>query len=375
MSKFNTTNIENISGGPPTFSQGLSVEGTNITSLVTMTEYYTGASEPSSPANGAVWYNGSNTKQYVNGDWYTITLTPPPSWFGPKAVFLGFDSKNQFIYKISNLDTLSNAAGYGGQAIVSGSISYTAAVSNGSRGVWGGGAASGAQDPANYIQYLGFVNEGNTTDFGDLTVNRSLLAAASNAVRGVFGGGAGDGDDTVMDYITIDTTGNAIDFGDLTVGRWSLAGAGGTTYGLFMAGNQGVTIYNTIDYITIATTGNATDFGDLLSATVNLAATSNKTRTVAGGGTVSSSKVNVIQYMTTDTPGNATDFGDLTLARSNFAAVSNGTRAVFVAGASSNFSNTNTMDYITMDTLGNAADFGDFLFTTRPSGAASGQSS
>lgn len=370
MSKFNTTNIENISGGPPTFSQGLNVQGTNITTLATMTEYYTGASEPSSPANGAVWYDGTDTHQYVNGGWYTLTLSPPPQWFGSKGVFLGLYSKTQSIYKINDISSTGNSTTFGGQATVSGSIAYTAAVSNRTRGVWGGGGASGGQDPANYIQYITFASESNTTDFGDLTVYRERLAGSSNGIRGVFGGGSTS--NAVMDYITIDTTGNAIDFGDLTVARLGLGGAGGVTYGLFMGGTASGGYSNVVDYITIATTGNATDFGDLLVGTTYTTATSNKTRTLnAGGENTSYQSVNTIQYLTTDTPGNAIDFGDLTVSRYNLGAVTNGTRAVFVGGRSGS-SNVNTMDYVSIDTPGNATDFGDFSSTYQVSGSASG---
>lgn len=77
MSTFNTTNIESTSGGAPEFSQGLNVGGSSITSLITMTEYYSQAGEPSSPANGAFWWDGTTGYQYVGGAWRILSLTPP----------------------------------------------------------------------------------------------------------------------------------------------------------------------------------------------------------------------------------------------------------------------------------------------------------
>jgi hypothetical protein len=91
----------------------------------------------------------------------------------------------------------------------------------------------------------------------------SQRLAVSNGTRGVTGGGAQSGDvaSNVIDYITIATTGNATDFGDLTVARYFLGGASNATRGVFAGGSTG-SVQNVIDYVTIATTGNATDFGD-----------------------------------------------------------------------------------------------------------------
>jgi len=58
-----------------------------------------------------------------------------------------------------------------------------------------------------------------------LTVARRFLASCSNGTRGLFGGGAGPSN--VIDYVTIQTTGNATDFGDLTVARGELASCSG----------------------------------------------------------------------------------------------------------------------------------------------------
>ena len=77
MSRFNTPNIESASGGAPSFSQGLNVGGSDITSVITMSEYYSQAGEPSAPANGALWWDGTTAYQYVGGAWRILSLTPP----------------------------------------------------------------------------------------------------------------------------------------------------------------------------------------------------------------------------------------------------------------------------------------------------------
>ena len=80
------------------------------------------------------------------------------------------------------------------------------------------------------IDYVTMSTAGNATDFGNLTVARSVPAAASNGTRATFGGGHNssiNNDDTI-DYVTIDTAGNATDFGNLSVGRSGGGGLSGT---------------------------------------------------------------------------------------------------------------------------------------------------
>ena len=153
---------------------------------------------------------------------------------------------------------------------------------------------------------------GNATDFGNCSQERNNLAACSSSTRGVFGGGAASGTDvTTIDFVTFSTEANAIDFGDLTTATERMAGCSSSTRGLFMGGNTGSKT-NTIQYITIATAGNATDFGDLLNQQEYNAGFSSSTRGVCSGGEASS-RLNVIQYVTIASAGNATDLAILLL--------------------------------------------------------------
>ena len=81
-------------------------------------------------------------------------------------------------------------------------------VSSGSRGVIGGGATT------DVLQYITCASLGDAIDFGDLVDNHYYPTAVSNGTRGIWIGGAQGGADDPMDYITIATTGNASDFGD-----------------------------------------------------------------------------------------------------------------------------------------------------------------
>ena len=114
---------------------------------------------------------------------------------------------------------------------------------------------------------------GDSTDFGDLTDERTHACAVENSTRGVFWSGRdGNGADdqvNIIDYITVASTGNATDFGDQTVlCDWSTNGIGNLTRGERWGGtNTSGTQQDVIQYITIASTGNSTDAGNLLAAT------------------------------------------------------------------------------------------------------------
>ena len=133
--------------------------------------YYSQDAEPSSPPNGSIWFQPTFGSTYlrINSSWISI--------YG------------QFNYS-SNF------------------------------GVFGGSG--------NTIDYINIGLIANAMSFGNLTVSRSALAGVSNGVRGVFGGGYTSTNSAVMDYITVATTGNATNFGNLTVARTALAGVSGT---------------------------------------------------------------------------------------------------------------------------------------------------
>ena len=126
---------------------------------------------------------------------------------------------------------------------------------------------SQSADNSNVIDYVTISSTGNATDFGDATVARGEMSACvTSSTRLVAGGGtiSPDGAETnVMDYITIASTGDATDFGDLSVTRSLIGGASNSTRGIF-AGGETPSLVNTIDKITIASTGNASDYGDII---------------------------------------------------------------------------------------------------------------
>ena len=122
-------------------------------------------------------------------------------------------------------------------------------------------------DQTNNIEYVTIATTGNGIFFGDLTVDLSANAAVSNSTRGVWGGGqsptvSSPSRTNIINYLTMSTLGNAQDFGDLNNVTRSLNSSCNLTRGTFNGGTTPSRI-DVIDYITFSTTGNATDFGNL----------------------------------------------------------------------------------------------------------------
>ena len=260
----------------------------------------------------------------------------------------------EYIY----IPTTGNGTDFGdGTVAVGDTVAGTASAT---RAIFCGG------DPSHTtIQAVEYASRGNAFDFGDLTVHVSQASAVSNGTRGIKGGGydpSPGASINVMDSIIISSIGNAVDFGDLTTTARGTAGAQSTTRGVFAGGiSSGPEVLsNVIQYITMTTFGNATDFGDLTQARRNLAGFSSSTRGVFGGGftpSPSTTQYNTIDYITIASTGNATDFGDLTQARSDFGGASTKIRGTFICGRTPSVQN--TIDYVTIASTGNATDFGD----------------
>ena len=241
----------------------------------------------------------------------------------------------------------------------------TTTQNNRGRGLLGG--SNDGSPFSDSIQYINIQSQGNSVDFGNLTVARSRASSYASSTRGIWGGGASapTAKTDTIDYVTIATTANAIDFGNLTVERRFCSGTSSATRGLTAGGNEAPSSspypsVNVIDYTTIASAGNATDFGDLLAARSGLGALSSPTRALFAGGYshgAPAAATNDITFLTIATTGNSADFGDLTVTKRYLNGVSSNTRGVFCAG--SNPGQKNTIDYVTIASAGNATDFGD----------------
>lgn len=338
MSETSAASIRSITNIAPKFTNGMTIGGTNITSLITLTEYYEQTLVPVGAAPGAVWWDGTTLYQFVNSSWKVVPATPPPRNSGDRGIVA--DIQNIFSFGIDyyNIPTGSVKADFG---TLSTDITKVAGCSNGSRGVFGGGFFSTARST---IQYITISTLGNSTTFGDLTLARGNAGACSNGPRGIFAGG--EQWSTPIDYITIATTGNATSFGSLTTAK-SIAGmCADTTYGLIVGGSSGSATVTT-HYITIATLGNSINFGDLTVARNRSGACAASSRGVIGG----SDNSLILEYVTLSTPANANTFGNLlSSGNGRIAPFANDTRGVFSNG-------NGTFQYVTIATLGNATTF------------------
>jgi hypothetical protein len=197
-------------------------------------------------------------------------------------------------------------------------------LSNNVRGISLGGNLAPTLVGKTHIDYITIATTGNSSKFGDLTTDSSYGMAGASTTRGIIALGNNPfispyGLHTnVVEYITISTEGNSKDFGDLTVSRREGCGASNSTRAVIFGGNNPSAL-NVIDYITIASLGDAIDFGDCINGSSLSNACSSPTRAIFGDMT---SDGDSVSYVTINTLGNAQDFGNLDLARNQTAGFS-----------------------------------------------------
>lgn len=353
MATIKVNTVTNAAGtGAPNLPNGLTVDGTALASLNTMDTYSQGTT-PSSPKNGAVWWDtaASAMKYYLGSAWRTVgAVVVPPVYTGDRMVAMGGNSGNSATY-YNTMDyvaipTPGTAVSFGTMAVAR---KYMAAGSNGSRGVMSGGEAMGT--PSSAIYYITFATTGNTTSFGTLTTTRASPAAASSSSRVMFAGGAYN--QLTTEYVTTATTGNGTSLGTLVTAQSNMVGASDGVTAVMANGAS------PLQYMGIGAGGTATESGSLSVGRYNgIAAASSTSRAVFAGGYYSGSVSGVMDYITYASRTSATSFGTLTVSRQYLTGSSNTTLAVFAGGFNGNSTAYATMDYITIATTGNATSFG-----------------
>ena len=212
------------------------------------------------------------------------------------------------------IQSTGNALDFGDLTGENNEKAETSALSSSTRGVWGGGGQY-PDSATNIMDYVEIMTLGNALDFGDLTEIKSTPGAVSNGTRGVFTGGAISTYVANIDYMTIASKGDAKIFGDLTASIGRPASFSNRVRGFSAGGTTTGGYVNIIQFITIASTGNATVFGDLNNKLRAPGGTSNQIRGIIAGGLDPSVYINTIEYITITSTGNASDFGDLTQHR------------------------------------------------------------
>ena len=369
MSELKVDTVVNLAGtGKPNFQNGVTINGA-ATSTLNLNQYTASSSEPSSPDNGALWWDTANEKTfiYAEGEWKETIGIAGATWYGDRAIFAGgFTTDESNIIDYVGIASASNATDFGD---LSSAKDYGGACGDGTYALHGGGYNSGSTY-LNNIDKVTVSTTGNSTDFGDLLGATAYITGSfSNGTYGVWGGGYAPSFQNVIQYVTIASAGNATDHGDLLANASTMGGAANKTYGLFAGGWIGSSS-NVIQRLTIDTSSNSIDHGDLTTASNNVTGLSDPTRAVymRSGG---------YDYVGIDTAANATSFGNLTSGRSNRDGISggaaDGTYGVFGGGSNSN-NVTNVIDRITIQSAGNATDHGDLTAARRATGC-SGSSS
>ena len=251
----------------------------------------------------------------------------------------------------------------------------TSACASSTRGLF----SAGYNHPSYYkiIDFVTIATTGDATSFGEITTSDSYvygMGGCSSSTRGLFAGGSAPSTSSLdtITYVTIASLGNSQNFGDLTDGVRYPSGTSSPIRGIFGGGRDNSGNKNVMSYITIATTGDATDFGDLTYSPYSQASTGSSTRgmTMGGANPAGSAAYDNIDYFTIATTGNTQDFGNLTVARSGLAATSNAVRGTF-AGGNTVPSNVNHIDYVTIASTGDALDFGDLYSSSGSNSACS----
>lgn len=371
MTELKVDNITNLAGsGKPNLPVAPTVGSNAAISTLNTHSYTSSGTEPSSPKNGALWWDSGNDKVmvYINSEFKEIELNASSSSAhnNARAFTGGGSSSGGQVNQIQYFATASagNASDFGDLL----SVNYRAGALTdgaGGRGLVFGGAWS---PPVNVIQYITVANTGNATDFGDLSNgSRTILGGCSDGTYGVMlAGNKGSGssgsqaDDKIMDRVTVQTAANSTDHGNLvsdTFSSWQCTSCAGTARGLHLSTTapSGGSAYQQLEYFDISTASNAANFGTLSTGNYAGAGVSDATRSVFGGATSG----NNLEYVTPATLGNSTAFGDLTVNRDYAGGADNLTYGFFCGGEASGGAKQNVIDHITIQTAANATDWGD----------------
>ena len=308
------------------------------------------ADRPTDVKPGMVYYNKDfKTIEFWDGNfWKQVDNTTRRG----RGVFSGFSPGLQNGMQFVEIMTKGNALDFGTNE----TGTLCAGTSNGTRGVYSGGAPAPYKDK---MEYITIASQGNTIDFGDLTQNRGYAGGASSSTRGlVIGGYFNPAYINIIDYHQIATLGDAIDFGDTRLSKGKAYGSTESPVRAVFHNGDGAGTDSFYDSVKFSTTGNSTGFGELTQKRQGAAGAGNAVRGIFSGGYLGGSTAkNTIDYVTLASEGNAIDFGDRTFSGSYSSSASNSVRVVTVGGFTPSY--VNTEEFVTIASTGNAQDFGD----------------
>ena len=297
---------------------------------------------------------------YTGHEWRTVNSFKDTGNRG-RAVFAGSsgdagEKTSEFV----NISSLGNGIHFGTFAnnFASGGRGYHGGCASETRGIIGGGWQPGAA--YNNIDYFTVASEGDTIDFGNLSVSKGELDWCSNSTRGITAGGelVPFANTNTIDFIQIATIGNSLDFGDLSTARRDGAMTSSPIHG-FLCGGIASAIVDTIDILTIASRGNTIEFGNLTNRNYpdSSVVSNGVAGFIMGGIGFGNITIETTDKFNFTSGGNAIVFGNLLIGRRNSAGASNLVRGLCAGGG--NPGGHNVISYITMSSEGDATDFGD----------------
>ena len=209
------------------------------------------------------------------GDISSERYSPGGGSSSTRGIFAG-GSPDTNVIDYVEISTLGDALDFGD--LVQGRR-YPSGASSPVRSCFAGGGDTPANTHYSIIDYVTIASKANAERFGDLTASVYFaVGGCSNSVRGLYHLGTNSWAPTwnsvnQVDFITLASEGNSTNFGELTLARSYTGGVSNSVRGIFGGGFFGpsATRYNTIDFVLISSQGNGQDFGDLV-----------ETRTAAG---------------------------------------------------------------------------------------------
>tara|TARA_R110002096_G_scaffold135223_2_gene286690 strand:- start:1017 stop:2087 length:1071 start_codon:yes stop_codon:yes gene_type:complete len=354
---------------------------------------YSQAAEPSSPADGTMWWTGSALKQWMNSKWRVIEATLPPVWYGDRALVLGGQSSSSLdVIDYYSLSTLGNAVDFGNMTLAR---QHQASCSSGTV-VFTGGGITGS-NYRNVIDKVVVATAGNAVDSGDLIQSRIRLCSAANGIYGIWSTGYSDHNNYRYDkseYVVLATGGNGVNHGyayyivppgDSGAGYGSyLQMMDSTMWGdkdkFIMAGGDkaGAPYLDIMASARYDTPANSTYFGKLTQSRHEAASGGSATKMVIGSGYLlgtTNAVYNVIDYVSMATAASATVFGALTTTIFNHGPnlTSDAVKCCWNGGrASVGYARINTIQYVTIEVSSNTSDFGDLSVARSQTSGGSG---
>jgi hypothetical protein len=282
-------------------------------------------------------HRGGVTLTYLSSEEGWITEKEERESAGFQGEVSGYASGGSTPTRVNTIDKFPFAADSGITATDVGDLTFSrsavAGQSSQENGYSSGGSAPTASPQyRNNIDKFSFAADGNATDVGDLTQERSGPGGQSSSTDGYTSGGFAPPQSNVVDKFPFASDVNATDAGDLSQGRNDPASQSSDINGYTSGGATTPGRVDTIDKFPFATFTTATDVGNLLATNKRFGGQSSTTNGYISAGDSSGGVVNVIQKFPFATDANTTDVGDLSSVKTETTGQSSTTNGYATGG-------------------------------------------